>query len=108
MVARSEPLAIRGLVRDWRLMKLALKSGTAFAQRLAKTDNGAEPAVVDGYAALYHCQLAFSVLPVDQRAAQSAGLLGDNQSVVRNFEARRGVLGPLRAETIEQLKQGPR
>lgn len=42
VVARGKPLVIRGLVRDWPLVKLALQSDTAFAQRLAQLDNGAD------------------------------------------------------------------
>lgn len=42
LVDRHRPLAIRGLVRHWPLVKLALQSDTAFAQRLAELDNGAD------------------------------------------------------------------
>lgn len=42
VVARGKPLVIRGLVRDWPLVKLAQESDTAFAQRLAQLDNGAD------------------------------------------------------------------
>ena len=42
VVARGRPLVIRGLVRDWPIVKLALQSDTAFAQRLAELDNGAD------------------------------------------------------------------
>lgn len=42
VVARGWPLVIRGLVRDWPIVKLALQSDTAFAQRLAELDNGAD------------------------------------------------------------------
>jgi hypothetical protein len=38
----GRPLVIRGLVRDWPIVKLALQSDTAFAQRLAELDNGAD------------------------------------------------------------------
>lgn len=41
-VARGKPLVIRGLVREWPIVKLALQSDTAFAQRLAELDNGAD------------------------------------------------------------------
>ena len=41
-VARGKPLVIRGMVRDWPLVKLALQSDTAFAQRLAELDNGTD------------------------------------------------------------------
>jgi Cupin-like domain len=41
-MARARPLVIRGLVRDWPIVKLALQSDTAFAQRLAELDNGAD------------------------------------------------------------------
>jgi hypothetical protein len=41
-VAGARPLVIRGLVRDWPIVKLALQSDTAFAQRLAELDNGAD------------------------------------------------------------------
>ena len=41
-VARGKPLVIRGLVRGWPIVKLALQSDTAFAQRLAELDNGTD------------------------------------------------------------------
>lgn len=41
-VAHARPLVIRGLVRDWPIVKLAQQSDTAFAQRLAELDNGAD------------------------------------------------------------------
>ncbi|MDE2272161.1 MAG: cupin-like domain-containing protein [Xanthomonadaceae bacterium] len=41
-MARGRPLVIRGLVRDWPLVQLALQSDTAFAQRLAELDSGAD------------------------------------------------------------------
>lgn len=41
-VARGKPLVIRGLVRDWPLVKMAVQSDSAFAQRLAQLDNGAD------------------------------------------------------------------
>jgi Cupin-like domain len=41
-MARARPMVIRGLVRNWPIVKLALESDTAFAQRLAKLDNGAD------------------------------------------------------------------
>lgn len=42
LVDRDRPLAIRGLVRDWPIVQLALQSDTAFAQRLAELDNGTD------------------------------------------------------------------
>lgn len=42
VVANGKPLVIRGLVRDWPIVKLALQSETAFAKRLAELDNGAD------------------------------------------------------------------
>lgn len=42
VVARGKPLVIRGLARDWPIVKLALQSDTAFAQRLAELDNGTD------------------------------------------------------------------
>lgn len=42
LIARGRPLVIRGLVRDWPVVKLACESDTAFAQRLAELDNGAD------------------------------------------------------------------
>jgi len=41
-VAHGKPLVIRGLVRHWPIVQLALQSDTAFAQRLAELDNGAD------------------------------------------------------------------
>jgi hypothetical protein len=41
-VAHGRPLVIRGLVRDWPLVKLAQQSDTAFAQHLAALDNGTD------------------------------------------------------------------
>lgn len=41
-VAGAKPLVIRGLVRDWPIVKLARQSDTAFAQRLAELDNGTD------------------------------------------------------------------
>ncbi|TAN08003.1 MAG: cupin-like domain-containing protein [Rhodanobacteraceae bacterium] len=41
-IASAKPLVIRGLVRDWPIVKLALQSDTAFAQRLAELDNGTD------------------------------------------------------------------
>lgn len=38
----GRPLVIRGLVRDWPIVQLALQSDTAFAQRLAELDNGSD------------------------------------------------------------------
>jgi hypothetical protein len=42
IVKRDRPLVIRGLVRDWPVVKLARQSDTAFAQRLAELDSGAD------------------------------------------------------------------
>jgi hypothetical protein len=42
IVGRDRPLVIRGLCRDWPLVKLAAQSDTAFAQGLAALDNGTE------------------------------------------------------------------
>ncbi|EIM03443.1 pass1-like protein [Rhodanobacter sp. 115] len=42
VLGRERPLVIRGLVRDWPIVKLARQSDTAFAQRLAELDNGAD------------------------------------------------------------------
>lgn len=42
VIARGRPLVIRGLVRDWPIVQLARQSDTAFAQRLAELDNGAD------------------------------------------------------------------
>lgn len=42
VVARGKPLVIRGLVRDWPLVKLARQSDSAFAKRLAEHDTGAD------------------------------------------------------------------
>ena len=42
LVGHDRPLVIRGLVRDWPIVKLALRSDTAFAQRLAELDNGTD------------------------------------------------------------------
>lgn len=39
-VGRARPLVIRGLVRDWPVVRLARESDTAFARRLAELDNG--------------------------------------------------------------------
>ncbi len=41
-MAAGRPLVIRGLVRDWPIVQLALQSDTAFAQRLAEFDNGSD------------------------------------------------------------------
>jgi hypothetical protein len=41
-IARGKPMVIRGLVRDWPIVQLALQSDTAFARRLAELDNGAD------------------------------------------------------------------
>ncbi len=42
IVGREQPLVIRGLCRDWPLVKLANQSDTAFAKGLAALDNGSE------------------------------------------------------------------
>lgn len=42
MVARGTPFVLRGFVRDWPIVKLALQSDTAFAQRLAELDSGTD------------------------------------------------------------------
>ena len=42
VIGHDRPLVIRGLVRDWPIVKLALQSDTAFAQRLAELDNGTD------------------------------------------------------------------
>jgi hypothetical protein len=42
LVGRDRPLVIRGLVREWPVVKLALESDTAFAQGIARWDNGAD------------------------------------------------------------------
>ena len=42
LVGRARPLVIRGLCRDWPLVRLAVRSDTAFAQGLAAFDSGAE------------------------------------------------------------------
>lgn len=42
VVTHGKPLVIRGLVRNWPIVKLALRSDTAFAERLAELDNGAD------------------------------------------------------------------
>ncbi len=41
-MAAARPLVIRGLVRNWPIVKLALDSPTAFAQRMAQYDNGSD------------------------------------------------------------------
>lgn len=41
-MAHARPVVIRGLVRDWPIVQLALQSDTAFARRLAELDNGTE------------------------------------------------------------------
>ena len=76
------------------------------------------PMDVPGYhtgharAALYHCLLAFRALPPAERAHWKNLLdyyvFGGEEAVAHIPEHRRGVLGPLTAETIEQLKQGAR
>ena len=72
------------------------------------------PGYTSGHAraALYHCLLAFRVLPPDQRAAWRNLLdyyvFGDADPAAHIPAAQRGVLGPLTAETVEQLKQGAR
>jgi cupin-like protein len=40
VLARAQPLVLRGLCRDWPLVRLARQSDTAFAQELARQDNG--------------------------------------------------------------------
>lgn len=40
VLARAQPLVLRGLCRDWPLVRLARRSDTAFAQELARHDNG--------------------------------------------------------------------
>ncbi len=40
VLARAQPLVLRGLCRDWPLVRLARQSDTAFAQELARHDNG--------------------------------------------------------------------
>ncbi|MGN2244422.1 cupin-like domain-containing protein [Frateuria sp. GZRR33] len=40
LMSRGRPLVIRGLVRDWPLVRLAGTSDTAFAERLAALDSG--------------------------------------------------------------------
>ena len=42
VVGRDRPRVIRGLVKDWPIVKLARQSDTAFAERLAQLDNGAD------------------------------------------------------------------
>jgi hypothetical protein len=63
-------------------------------------------------AALYHCLLAFRALPPAERAAWRNLLdyyvFGDADAVAHIPEQRRGVLGPLTPDTLEQLKQGAR
>ncbi len=76
------------------------------------------PVDVPGYttdharAALYHCLLAFRVLPPAERAAWRNLLdyyvFGDADPAGHIPEPRRGVLGPLTAEVVERLKQGAR
>ncbi|MBS0382912.1 MAG: cupin-like domain-containing protein [Proteobacteria bacterium] len=69
------------------------------------------PGYVSGHgrAALFHCLLAFRALSADQRAAWRNILdyyvFGSEDPVAHVPEHRRGVLGPLTAETLEQLKQ---
>lgn len=73
---------------------------------------------VEGYnpgharAALYHCLLAFRALPAAERANWANlfnhYVFGDADAVAHIPEQRRGVLGPLTAETVELLKQGAR
>ena len=76
------------------------------------------PRAADGYApntalgCLMHCILAFKSLPPSQRTAWQ-GLLdyyvfGDADPAAYIPEHRRGVLGPLTSESVEQLKQGAR
>lgn len=42
VVAQGKPLVIRGLARDWPIVKLSKQSDTAFAQHLASLDNGTD------------------------------------------------------------------
>ncbi|MGH8182498.1 MAG: cupin-like domain-containing protein [Rhodanobacteraceae bacterium] len=42
VIEGAKPLVIRGLVRDWPIVELALQSDTAFAQRLSELDNGTD------------------------------------------------------------------
>lgn len=42
IAGHQHPLVIRGLVRNWLVVKLARQSDTAFAQRLAEPDNGTD------------------------------------------------------------------
>ncbi|MGN6704509.1 MAG: cupin-like domain-containing protein [Rhodanobacter sp.] len=42
LVDRARPLVIRGLCRDWPMVAWSRQSDTAFAQGLAKLDNGSE------------------------------------------------------------------
>ncbi|MEO9079872.1 MAG: cupin-like domain-containing protein [Rhodanobacter sp.] len=76
------------------------------------------PLQVEGYqsgharAALYHCLLAFRGLPANERA-HWRNLLDHYAFGTEDIAAHipvdhRGVLGPLTAETVEQLKQGAR
>jgi hypothetical protein len=72
------------------------------------------PGYASGHAraALYHCLLAFRALPADQRAAWRNLLdyyvFADADPAAHIPEQRRGVLGELTAEVVEQLKQGAR
>lgn len=63
-------------------------------------------------AALYYCLLAFRALPPAERANWRNLLdhyvFGDEEAVTHIPEGRRGVLGALTPETVEQLKQGAR
>ena len=40
IIGRAQPLVLRGLCRDWPLVALAERSDTAFAEELARHDNG--------------------------------------------------------------------
>lgn len=42
LIARDRPLVIRGLAREWPLVRNALASATAFAKALAAMDNGTD------------------------------------------------------------------
>ncbi|MDO1530571.1 cupin-like domain-containing protein [Fulvimonas sp. R45] len=76
------------------------------------------PVQVEGFttgharAALYHCLLAFRALPPTERADWKRLLdhyvFGGEDAIAHIPEPRRGVLGPLTPETVEQLKQGAR
>ena len=62
-----------------------------------------------GRAALFHCLLAFRALPAEQRAAWrnifDYYVFGDDDPAAHIPESRRGVLGPLTPEILEQLRE---